>query len=143
MFEARREIPAITQEVAVRTILPTILVVDDDPLIAAGLERALRRHARVLSTTDARIARRIVSESENIAFVVLDLTMPEYDAIEFLKEIDEQDLFPPVVLISGQHRNILHIAARYAEAVGVKVLDVLEKPFISNGLAQTLSKLAA
>jgi DNA-binding NtrC family response regulator len=120
--------------------LPKMLVIDDDPQIAAGLTRALRRHAIVLSTTDARKACRIVEKEGSISLVVLDLSMPDYDAIEFLRELEGMESFPPIVLISGHHRDMLRVAKHYAEAVGINVIGVLEKPFIALKLGEALSK---
>ncbi|MDA0664913.1 MAG: response regulator, partial [Proteobacteria bacterium] len=66
---------------------PTLLVIDDDPSVAEGMQRSLRNHANLLCSSNGSIGREIANNRSDIDLIVLDLTMPEYDAIEFLADL--------------------------------------------------------
>lgn len=82
---------------------PTILVVDDSPVMRASMARALRSvTSKVLAAENGRrgleIARR-----HPLDLIVSDVDMPELDGIEFCRRLrrDPETLSTPVILVSS------------------------------------------
>ena len=99
-----------TGEPAARPRRPTILVVDDEPLVREVATLALEGEGfAVLAARDGREARDLVDSSDDIAAVVLDLGLPDIGAEEILRTIHSRRPGLPVILSSGHHE---HIATR-------------------------------
>lgn len=83
------------------TILPRVLVVDDEPVVADAHARALRGSvAAVLIETDAeRALARLQSEPFDV--VVCDIQMPGLSGTELLRAVRELDLDLPVIFVTG------------------------------------------
>jgi CheY-like chemotaxis protein len=130
LLYGRHDIPHFPQSENTRSknSMPTVLVVDDDPRVTAGLMRALNKHANVISVHDGRQACAIAISLPDLALVVLDVTMPDYDAVDFLRDLREAGRFPPIVLLSGWHKEIIGVVNSFAEAMGFYVSATLEKP---------------
>lgn len=86
------------------------------------------------------MGREIANNRSDIDLIVLDLTMPEYDAIEFLADLRRDGIFVPVVLMSGGSACLLHVVRNLALAQGFTVLDTFAKPFQSKRLIDALAK---
>jgi CheY-like chemotaxis protein len=64
-----------------------VLIVDDDPLVAATLQRVLvDRGHRASSVLDGRAALKLLAQ-EKFDFVLVDVFMPDKDGIETLREV--------------------------------------------------------
>jgi DNA-binding NtrC family response regulator len=122
---------------------PTLLIIDDDPRIAKGIERSLHGRARFLSSTDGYNGREIANARKDIDLIVLDLTMPHYDAIELLKDLHKDGVRLPIVLMSGWNADFLRTVSSLATALGFTVLDAVEKPFESVRLIDIVAHLGA
>jgi len=61
--------------------------------------------------------------------LVLDLLMPNTDAIEFLRQCSSEMHFPKLILMSGMGRRTLESARQLAQTKGIDVCDILCKPF--------------
>lgn len=122
---------------------PTLLIIDDDPRVAKGIERSLHGHAQFLSSTDGYNGREIANAREDVDLIVLDLTMPHYDAIELLKDLHEDGVRLPIVLMSGWSAGLLSTVSSLATALGFTVLDAVEKPFESVRLIDIVAHLGA
>ncbi|MBT4701279.1 MAG: response regulator [Rhodospirillaceae bacterium] len=120
--------------------LPTILLVDDDTRVTAGLGRILRDYAVVLSSNDGRSAYEIAILRRDLAFIVLDVTMPNYDAVEFLQDLSEAKVFTPIVIFSGWRRDVMTDVAKIAKVMGFPVLGIFEKPLEGRCLIKLLEK---
>jgi len=77
-----------------------VLVVDDDPQILDLYETALRGHYDVVRASDGKEALQKLNK-ESFATVVVDLVMPGFDGLSFLKAVRERDTDLPVMLVSG------------------------------------------
>ena len=101
------------------TLLPTILVADDDAVL-------LRAYARVLTTNGYRVETAADGQSALDAFqkrrfnvILSDIDMPGLSGIELLEAVRAHDLDVPVVLVTGTPevdstiRAIEHGALRY------------------------------
>lgn len=101
-----------------------ILVVEDDALIASGLQLALSRlHHRVEWCAEGRQAQRLLA-TEDFDLVILDLGLPGKDGFEILSHLRQ----------SGSSVSVLILSARDGIKDRVKGLDLgaddyLTKPF--------------
>lgn len=79
-----------------------VLLVDDDPLVRRGYERALVRQGWTVETatdgTDA--AARVKTGGFDV--IVSDLTMPGFGGIQFLRAVRELGLDIPIILLTGR-----------------------------------------
>ena len=81
---------------------PRLLLVEDDPALAQALALALsRRGFTVAQATNGRTAlQRAITES--FAIIVLDLTLPEMDGFEVLREIRAQGFATPIIVLTAR-----------------------------------------
>jgi len=129
------------------TILPKVLVVDDEPLIRAGLERLLAQEGySPLCAACGRDALDILEKEKVLFLALLDLKLPgSLDGLALLKSIKKSRPELTVIMVSGQSE--IHVAV---EAMKLGATDYLEKPIdlarLKNLLAsqwqKSLQKLA-
>jgi CheY-like chemotaxis protein len=67
-----------------------VLVVDDSPLMARGLARALRPEHDVCTLTSARAALQRLMEHDDFDAVLCDLMMPELTGVDFHRELEQR-----------------------------------------------------
>jgi signal transduction histidine kinase len=67
-----------------------VLVIDDEPLMARGLVRALSREHDVSMLTSAREALKCLTESDSFDVVLCDLMMPEMTGVDLHRELERQ-----------------------------------------------------
>lgn len=101
-----------------------LLVVEDDPLLASGLQSALgMADYKVVHAGDGKSA-----QSNILAFdfdlLILDLGLPDMDGIEVLKSVRERKLPLPVLVLTARDGMEQQLAALDAGAD-----DYMEKPF--------------
>jgi sigma-B regulation protein RsbU (phosphoserine phosphatase) len=72
-----------------------ILLVDDDPMLLAGLKRQLRREFQVVTASGAQEALAAMSDQGPFSVVVSDFRMPGMNGIELLSRV--KDLNPDTV----------------------------------------------
>ena len=103
-----------------------ILVVDDEESVRTFVTRLLQKHGfRVVTANDGREAVEVFqSRHEEIAAVVLDLTMPRMDGEEAFRELRRLSSGVKVILTSGySEREVTH---RFA---GKGLAGFAQKPF--------------
>ncbi len=112
-----------------------ILLVDDEESIRAMGNRMLERLGfQVLAAADGRAALEIYrTRREEIALVLLDLTMPHMDGAETFRELRRIDPAARVVMSSGYTES--EIAPRFANE---RLSGFLQKPYALYALAQCL-----
>lgn len=119
--------------------MTSILFVDDDPLILAGLRRMLRAHRKewefafVTSGPDALAW----LERATVDIVISDMRMPGMDGAELLACARQQAPATVRLVLSGQAS-----PSRAMRAVG-SVHQFLAKPCDAERLVQTISRIAA
>ena len=102
----------------------TVLVVDDEPLVREVALLTLEGEGfTVLTARDGREARDLLDTRDDIAVVVLDLSLPDVAPEEILARIRSHRPALPVILSSGHHEQI---ATRGLET---GVAPFLQKPW--------------
>ena len=105
------------------------LIIDDEDLVGLTIKTMLNRAGiKAQWTPDPDYFLELLAENRpNV--VLIDLSMPGTDGVSMLKRVSQVAPKISVVLISGEGRRLLEAAGRSAEAHGLKVIDILEKPF--------------
>ncbi|MGB7080123.1 MAG: HD domain-containing phosphohydrolase, partial [Candidatus Acidiferrales bacterium] len=80
------EAPALPVNGIMKT-LERILIVDDEPLVLAAYERALRHKFALEKAADGNAGLQTIAEKGPFAVVVSDLRMPGMDGIRFLAQV--------------------------------------------------------
>ena len=84
-----------------RSLMPTILIVDDDEAIRAMLYDLLSEKYECDTASMAEEALQYI-EVETYDAILTDIAMPGLTGVELLKKIQEHDSATPVILISGK-----------------------------------------
>lgn len=126
----------------VRVLLPrqgTVLVVDDEITIRALTADMLTflGYEVVQASSGKEAIAIFAARTREIGLIILDLTMPDLNGDEALKELRRLEPQVRVILASGYSR---HEVARLLEASGVSAF--LQKPFDVNALAEALQASA-
>jgi DNA-binding response OmpR family regulator len=105
----------------------TILLIDDDPLVAFTVERMLESGGfAVIRAGDGEKGLEIL-QSSKVDLVITDIIMPVKEGIETIREIRELDSSLPVIAVSGGGHGSGGNYLRMAQALGAT--EVLAKPF--------------
>lgn len=113
----------------------TVLVVDDEPVIAEMLQRMLKNMGyEVLICTSSTEALEVFKQQRaHIALVLTDMNMPVMNGAEVARQIKQLSPIMPVVLCTGFSETIDEEKARRMGIDGYMM-----KPVIQRQLAQTL-----
>lgn len=106
----------------------TVLVVDDDVSITTSYSRILKGRCHMLSANDAATAAKLLAETGSVDLLVLDITMPDYDGIELLRDLAAKGIYLRVALISGWNEDILSGAGTLASGLGHQLIGAYTKP---------------
>lgn len=81
---------------------PTILVVDDDPLVTQmlGILLDLSFNVNIVTTNSALEARAILQEKK-VALLLTDYLMPELNGINLIRALRDQGGTIPVIILTG------------------------------------------
>jgi YesN/AraC family two-component response regulator len=116
----------------------TILIVDDEPKTRQGLKKTLEGWAEgkfeIISTDGAAEAISILVKRK-IHLLITDISMPEINGIDMLKNLKEQQQNPVVIIISA------YSEFEYAqEAIRLGVLNYLLKPLSKRKLIEAVEQ---
>jgi two-component system nitrogen regulation response regulator NtrX len=104
-------------------MFPTILIIDDEPMILQSLSGLLSDEGfEVMTATNGYEGLKII-EAESPDLVLLDIWMPGIDGIETLKEIKRSNPFMQVIIITG-HGNV----ETAVKATKLGAFNLIEKP---------------
>jgi len=114
-----------------------ILVIDDEPAVAAVIAEALREEGHEVSVAGSgeQGLRAIAEISPDALF--LDIVMPGMDGIEALRRIRGKDPHLPVIILSGWASK-----SQIDEARRLGVTDILQKPVALRTLSSALARTA-
>ena len=120
--------------------LPTILSVDDSPVVQAMIKRAIGDRYHLLLANNAMDALNLLNR-ENIELLLLDVTMPDIDGLELCRTIRNINKFRnlPVIMLTAKDGMFNKIKGQMAGSTHYltkpinrkKLIEVLEK-YISN-----------
>ncbi len=120
---------------------PSLLLIDDEPALAAFLASAARECGFVPIVTDNDGEFRTSFMSERPSMVALDLGMPGMDGVELLRFLADEDYRAPVLIISGFDRRVLDSAFRLGQALGLSMAGPIAKPVRLDALEEVLNEL--
>ncbi len=88
--------------------LPTILSVDDSPIVQKMIQRTLSQECNVLLADNALVALKILNKVEEISLVLLDVNMPGISGLDFCKTIRGIPKFKdlPVIMLTANEGRV-------------------------------------
>ena len=118
-----------------------ILVIEDDKIIAAVLERFLTQagHAVALAHDGKAGAQHFAANPADL--VITDMFMPDKDGLEFLREFRTQRPNLPVIAISGGGSVPAGSVLTMARMLGAR--EVLQKPIRAKELVEAVDRCFA
>ena len=95
--------PGDTVQLQENQDLPIVLSVDDSPIIQTTIKRALNENYNVLLADKATEALKILNQKP-VKLLLLDLTMPDVDGLEFCKTIRKIPKFKdlPIIMVTAR-----------------------------------------
>ena len=114
---------------------PSILVVEDDELVANALRMSLTREGYTVHLAPNVAEGLQTFDSRDIDVVVTDLVMPGGTGLDLLREIERRDPMIPVIIITADES--VEAAAR---AVRERAFDYLTKPVSRDDLNATVRR---
>ena len=118
--------------------MTTILLIDDDPLVAFTVERMLQGNGyTVIRAGDGEKGLKIMG-AEKVDLIITDIIMPVKEGIETIREIRQHDAQLPVIAVSGGGHGSGGNYLRMAQALGAT--EVLAKPFDQEQLLAAINR---
>jgi len=117
-----------------------VLVVDDEPLVARSIGRALQREGPVVLVGSAEEARGLFEAGERFRAVVCDLMMPGMTGMDLFEWVEGRDpaLAARFVFITGGA--FTHRARSFLDRTGAPCVD---KPFEASKLREAVQRAAS
>jgi len=108
---------------------PRLIVIDDDASFGNFVAQvAMGLDIDVDAVTSAKQFEKLYS-SHRYDIVTTDISMPDKDGIELIKELADLDCQAAIIIISGKEQVILNGATKIAEQKGLNIVATLQKPF--------------
>ncbi len=101
-----------------------VLLVEDDPATAQGIEMMLRSESYVCDVTDMGEDGLEIGKLYDYDIIVLDLMLPDMDGYQVLRRLRAARIKTPVLILSG-----LNDPDDKIKGLGVGADDYLTKPF--------------
>ena len=113
-----------------------ILLVEDDMITAAAEAVMLRKNGfEVVTASSGEKAIQVIS-TQNFDLVLMDITMPEMDGIQALKEIKKIDGGAKVIMCSAMGQQAMVI-----ESIQAGAKDFIVKPFQAERVIEAVKKV--
>ena len=121
--------------------LPRLLLIDDEPALAAFVAKAadMCGFEPLIAEQDQQFRDKFREHRPQM--VALDLGMPGMDGVELLRFLADEDYREPVLIISGFDRRVLESAFRLGSALGLQMVGPIEKPARLEELEAILNEL--
>jgi DNA-binding response OmpR family regulator len=101
-----------------------LLIAEDDPMLGAGLKRALERAGYAADWAKSGEEAIAAALAESYALILLDLGLPETSGLEVLREIRGRRQTMPIIIVTAQDR-----AEQKVEGLDAGADDYVVKPF--------------
>lgn len=117
--------------------MPTILLIEDDPLLGAMIREMLENNAfRVTWVRSGVPVRRMIAQEPLPDVVLTDIIMPDMDGLETISFIrDKRSDIPMIAMSAESNAGYLELAKRMG------ALAVLQKPFTQEAMLAAISRL--
>ncbi|WP_434779003.1 two-component system response regulator PmrA [Neisseria sp. Ec49-e6-T10] len=79
-----------------------ILIVEDDPLLQKGLEKAIQKEAYTCTCASTAQEAELFLQTENYSAILLDLGLPDKDGLELLKQWRSHNINLPVLILTAR-----------------------------------------
>lgn len=114
------------------------LQVDDDPIFNAVCSKHFsgRNDLDFTQHDNVSQAERCLMEVTPVDVLMLDLSLPDRDGIEFLTSIKQLNFKGRIIMVSSQPRSVIDMAATMATSLGLNLVLQLEKPLSTEKLAK-------
>ena len=118
------------------TSLPTILAVDDSPVMQKLIKRSLATYYRVLVAGNAKDALSLIHQ-EQISLLLLDVSLPDIDGLELCRTVRSMSQFRtlPVIMLTGRDGLVDRLKGEVSGST-----EYLTKPFEADNLRQVVGK---
>ena len=119
------------------TGLPTVLSVDDSPVVQTMLKRSLSDRYNVILAHNGMDALKILNSKRDIKLVLLDVTMPDIDGIELCRTIRRFKKFQqlPIIMLTAKDGMLDKVKGKFAGST-----EYLTKPVDREALLTTIAK---
>ena len=113
-----------------------ILVADDAAFMRMLIKNELNKngYSNIVEAADGEMACEVY-EKEKPDLVLLDITMPNKNGIDALKDIKESDPAAKVIVCSAMGQELIVV-----DAIRLGALDFIVKPFKEDNFIQTVKK---
>ena len=113
-----------------------ILVADDAAFMRMLIKNELNKngYSNIVEAADGEMACEVY-EKEKPDLVLLDITMPNKNGIDALKDIKESDPAAKVIVCSAMGQELIVV-----DAIRLGALDFIVKPFKADNFIQTVKK---
>jgi CheY-like chemotaxis protein len=121
----------------------SVIVVDD-----SGVQRSfavgLCRKLGITEVRDFASGEEILEYLHNTAthpdVIVLDLEMPGLDGVATAQELHTADFVVPLIIASSRDRDLIVSVRHLLEAMGLNILDAVQKPLSLESLGQAIAQ---
>lgn len=110
---------------------PTILIIDDDPLVRELLGNFLKTKTgcRVLTAANGQEGLDHLRTPETRAgLVITDLNMPDTDGVELMQGLAALGYQGPIIVVSGAAKSTFNAASTLGRASGLNIIGSIRKP---------------
>ena len=115
----------------------TLLQVDDDLLFNAVCSQHFQRSEfiQLIQVTSIEAAELRLKQTPEIDVLMLDLSLPGRDGVEFLETLADINFTGRLVIISSQSSHVIKMAGTIATVKGLNLVARVEKPLTPEKLA--------
>jgi EAL domain-containing protein (putative c-di-GMP-specific phosphodiesterase class I)/FixJ family two-component response regulator len=107
-----------------------VVAIDDNQLIITQLELLLKQVAQDVDYYGFTAGRSALDSGlcDSASVIFLDLNMPEIDGIELLRIFADAKLTTPIVLLSGEDKDVLETASNLGTMHNLNIISNIDKP---------------
>ncbi|MCK5359778.1 MAG: response regulator [Gammaproteobacteria bacterium] len=118
---------------------PLLLIVDDEPDMGnfAAFAGNAAGYRSVITISGNEFQQKYLSSSPDL--ILMDVAMPDIDALGLLEWLSSAGNQCPIILMSGYGDHTLSWARSFADDMGMTIVDSLSKPFMLEELEKVLT----